>query len=113
MVLVNDNEKGRSAIEQCYARHKTVLNPIIDWTDAEVWEFIKEYNVPYCKLYDEGFKRLGCVGCPMNTNAREELNRWPTIKKVYLQAFDKMLEIRRERERDNMGKCARSHGLVA
>jgi len=35
-----------------YKRRKSLLNPIIDWTDAEVWEFIKAENIPYCGLYD-------------------------------------------------------------
>ena len=69
MVLVNDNEEARLMLEQCFTRRKTVLNPIIDWDDSDVWEFIHEYKVPYCELYDQGYKRLGCIGCPMSTNA--------------------------------------------
>ena len=104
MVLVNDNSEGREAVEQCFARHKTVLNPIIDWSDEDVWEFIKEYKVPYCDLYDKGFKRIGCVGCPMNTTAKKELERYPAIKKVYLQAYEKMLEARKEKNLETVWK---------
>lgn len=98
MVLVNDNDDSRKMIEQCYKRHKTTLNPIIDWTDADVWEFIHEYHVPYCKLYDEGFKRLGCIGCPMaRRHGRErEFARYPRYRKLYINAFDRMLEERRK-----------------
>lgn len=73
-----------------------MLNPIVDWTDAEVWEFIHEYNVPYCELYDKGFKRLGCVGCPMANN-KAELEAYPKYKNLYLKAFEKMLDARREK----------------
>ena len=83
-MLTNDNEESRDIIEYCYQRRKTVLNPIIDWDDSEVWEFIHEYNVPYCELYDCGYKRLGCIGCPMSTHRKEELDRYPAIKKIYL-----------------------------
>ena len=79
-------------VEQCYKRTKTVLNPIIDWFDEDVWEFIREYNVPYCKLYDEGYKRLGCIGCPMGSNQKEELERYPKYKKAYISAFQRMLD---------------------
>jgi len=80
-------------VEQCYKQSKTVVNPIIDWDDDEVWEFIKEYNIPYCKLYDEGYKRLGCIGCPMGTvsHRHEEFERYPKYKQAYLKAFDRML----------------------
>lgn len=94
VILNNDNTESRDWIEHCYSRNKTVINPIIEWTDAEVWEFIKDYNIPYCKLYDEGFKRIGCIGCPMSTKNDAELERFPGIKKLYLMAFDKMLKNR-------------------
>ena len=80
----------------CYKTHTTTINPIIDWSDGEVWEFIKEYNIPYCCLYDEGFKRLGCIGCPMGTvkNRKREFERWPKYKALYLKAFEQMIENR-------------------
>lgn len=90
VVLNNDNVDSRRMIEQCYKMTKTVLNPIIDWTDAEVWEFIHEYDIPYCKLYDEGVKRIGCVGCPMGDNGKQ-LEQFPAFKKLYIKAFDRML----------------------
>lgn len=97
VVLVNDNDEARNTIEQCYTRHKTVLNPIIDWEDEDVWEFIREYKVPYCELYDKGFKRLGCIGCPMNTTNVKELKAYPKYRQAYIKAFEKMLILRRER----------------
>lgn len=92
-VLVNDNDESRRMVEQCYKRHKTTINPIIDWTDDDVWSFIREYKIPYCCLYDEGFERLGCIGCPMaGRKIRERaFLRWPKYKRLYLQAFSKML----------------------
>ena len=98
VVLTNDNEEGRRMVEQCYKRHKTVLNPIIEWTDEDVWEFIKTNGIPYCSLYDEGFKRLGCIGCPMaGTKGREkEFMRWPKYRDSYIRAFDKMLQERKK-----------------
>ena len=92
VVLNNDNEESRKMVEQCYKLTKTVLNPIIDWTDAEVWEFIHEYNVPYCELYDQGYKRLGCIGCPMSSRRAEELERWPKYKRAYIKAFQRMID---------------------
>ena len=100
VVLNNDNVDSRRMIEQCYKMTKTVLNPIIDWTDEEVWEFIHRYNVPYCKLYDEGFKRIGCVGCPMGNNGTE-LEKFPEFKKLYLKAFERMLKVRKTKGRED------------
>lgn len=101
LVLVNDNDESRRLVEQCYKRHKTNVNPIIDWSDKDVWEFIKGENIPYCELYNDGFRRLGCVGCPLaRQHGRErDFKRWPKYKMAYLKAFDRMLV-----ERDKRGK---------
>lgn len=96
-VFNTDNTDDAPTFKFCYQEHKRVLNPVVDWTDAEVWEFIHEYNVPYCELYDKGFKRLGCIGCPMANN-KAELEAYPKYKDLYLKAFKKMLDARREKD---------------
>lgn len=90
----NDNDESRQVVDFCIKQRKTVINPIIDWTDDDVWEFIEENGVPYCCLYDEGFKRLGCIGCPMGGGMHQEreFKRWPAYRKMYLQAFDRMIK---------------------
>lgn len=90
-------DKNTQVVQMCYRTHTTTINPIVDWDDAEVWEFIKEYKVPYCCLYDEGFKRLGCIGCPMGSKEQREheFERWPKYKNLYMIAFQKMIENRR------------------
>ena len=86
-----DNPDNEEMVRVCPNRGKHILNPIIDWEDADVWEFIKTYNVPYCSLYDQGYKRLGCIGCPMASNRQNELEKYPKYKRAYIRAFDRML----------------------
>lgn len=69
-------------VEPCRgARKGWFIHPIIEWTSDEVWEYIHKYNLPYCKLYDEGFKRIGCISCPMSSGKKMKLEaaRWPEI----------------------------------
>lgn len=96
VVLNLDNADTRNAMELCYRTRKTLINPIIEWEDDDVWEFIHKYNVPYCELYDQGYRRLGCIGCPMNDHAEEELNRYPKFKRLYIKAFERMIEERKK-----------------
>ena len=96
VVLRLDNRENARMVEMCYKTHTTLINPIIDWTTEEVWEFLKEYNIPYCSLYDEGFTRLGCIGCPMGHHQDKEFQRWPKYRDLYLRAFEKMLAYRKE-----------------
>jgi len=86
---------GRKMVEQCYRDStRTFVNPIIDWSDMDVWEFISMYTIPYCSLYDEGFKRIGCIMCPMSSLQMREGNRWPRMKEAFRKAFIKLYENR-------------------
>jgi len=77
---------GRRMVENCKrGNDKMFINPIIDWTDDDVWSFIRGVGLAYCSLYDEGFKRIGCVMCPM-ANQKEEAERWPKIAEKYRKA---------------------------
>jgi phosphoadenosine phosphosulfate reductase len=81
------------------------LHPIIDWSEQEVWEYIKKNNLPYCKLYDEGFKRIGCVMCPMGNSRgmKEDAERYPKIANMYRwacnKAYEKSLKEQPDKER--------------
>ena len=89
---LDPDNPDQEMIHICHQKAQKILNPIIDWENEEVWEFIREYQVPYCELYDQGAKRLGCIGCPMNPKAqRESLEKYPKYKKNYLKAFERML----------------------
>lgn len=95
VVLNFDDDNARRGVELCYRTRKTLINPIIDWTDDEVWEFLNDVvKVEHCSLYDEGFKRLGCIGCPMggNKGMTRDFKRWSKYKDIYMRAFEKMLK---------------------
>lgn len=77
----------RQMTETCLrSKSKQFLHPIIDWTTSDIWAYIKNRNIPYCSLYDEGFKRLGCVLCPMKRDVFREIQRWPKIAKAWEKA---------------------------
>mgnify|MGYP001558325665 CR=1 FL=1 len=83
------HRRRRSMVEACrWVKAKSFIHPIIDWTTAEVWEYIRANSLEYCSLYDEGFKRLGCVLCPMTTTqqAKRDMQRWPKIAQAWFRA---------------------------
>ncbi|MCQ2100980.1 MAG: phosphoadenosine phosphosulfate reductase family protein [Fibrobacter sp.] len=90
IILSEDNDLGRKLFENCRLKGERVVNPIIDWTDADIWEFIRNRGLPYNPLYDEGFKRIGCIGCPMANKVYREkqFERWPQFKAAYIRALD-------------------------
>lgn len=100
IILNNDNDDRRMLFENCRLKAKRVVNPIIDWKDDDVWDFLKSDTAPPVNpLYEEGWCRVGCVGCPMAGKAGREraFLRWPQYKQLYINAFDRMLEERKKR----------------
>lgn len=97
LIMNDDNDVSRRMVEQCYRTTKTIVNPIIDWTDDDVWEFLRHYGCKSNPLYECGFKRIGCIGCPMAGRHRYiEFERYPVYKHNYIAAFDRMLKHREE-----------------
>ena len=67
--------------------------PIFDWTDADVWEYLDGHGMPHCSLYDEGFRRIGCVCCPLSPSTmRRDANRWPKTSAMLFRGFCKNWE---------------------
>jgi len=78
----------RKMVESCYKQPtKKYLNVIIDWSTTDVWQNIRYKNITYCSLYDEGFKRLGCVLCPMCRDIERQMKRWPKICRAWERAI--------------------------
>ena len=77
-------------------KDKVVISPIFDWSDQDVWNFIREHNMPYCDLYDKGFHRIGCLFCPM-ANLKEkrlEQKMFPLVaERVYIRAIRGLMEL--------------------
>lgn len=99
LILNNDNEDDRQLFENCQMKGKRVCNPIIDWTDRNVWDYLTDQKVEANPLYNEGFCRVGCIGCPMaGTKARYAwFARWPGFQRNYIRTFDRMLDARKAR----------------
>lgn len=73
---------------------KPILCPILYWTKADIWQFIRQNNMPYCCLYDEGFERLGCIGCPMGgpTGMARDFARWPKYEQMWKRGFKRCFD---------------------
>ena len=82
------------------------LNLIIDWTEQEIWEYIRTYKVKYCELYDRGRKRLGCLFCPNSSKAQLELDlrEYPEIASQYIETCQAAIEERFKRGLDSKYK---------
>lgn len=96
-VFTQDNTEKRRQFETCRLKAKRTVNPIIDWTDDDVWDYIRSERIDINPKYSDGYKRVGCVGCPLSSkcNRMREFEEYPTYKRAYIRAFDKMLDVRK------------------
>lgn len=79
---------GYRLIEACYkTKSKRFLHPIIDWSDEQVWEYIKMRNLPINPIYLPPFNmnRVGCVLCPLALPGvyEDSIKHWPKIVKAW------------------------------
>lgn len=88
-----------------FYKDKIMVRPLIDWSDEEIWSYIIKYNLSYCELYDQGFDRLGCIGCPLNSKSqKKELVLYPKYKESYVRSFDHMIEYRKSKGMETQWK---------
>lgn len=76
-------------------KDKVTIAPIFNWSDKDVWDFIRYHNMPYCDLYDKGFHRIGCLFCPMASRKEKqrELEMFPLVaERVYIRAIRELME---------------------
>ena len=54
------------------------VNPLADWTTEQVWKYIRQNDVPYNKLHDEGYPSIGCAPCTRAVKPGEDIRagRW-------------------------------------
>ncbi len=59
-------------------RQLVKFNPLLNWTSAQVWDYIEAYEVPFNALHKQGFISIGCEPCtrPVLPNQHERAGRW-------------------------------------
>lgn len=97
IILNLDNDEKRRIVETCYRTNKTLINPLIDWEDDFIKWYIKHEGIEINPLYSRGWKRVGCIGCPMASKKQriKEFSEYPKYKQLYIHAFDRMIEERK------------------
>jgi phosphoadenosine phosphosulfate reductase len=87
--------------EQDEAHGMTKFNPLADWSEADVWEYIRANDVPYNALHDQGFPSIGCAPCTRAIEPGEDVRagRWwwenPDSKECGLHMVDgKLIRIK-------------------
>ena len=89
------SEHEESMVACVKGKDKIIVSPIIHWTEQDVWQFLNEVvNVPHCKLYDEGYRRIGCILCPMSNRKQKirDMKRFPHVKKKWIDTIQWLID---------------------
>lgn len=83
------NADGERTLGCIRGQESLLISPIIEWTDDDVWNFLNTLEVAHCSLYDEGWHRIGCIGCPMSSHRQKmiENKRYPHVKRGWIKAI--------------------------
>jgi len=75
-------------------KDKLLISPIFRWTNSDVWRFIRENDMPYCKLYDEGYTRVGCIFCPMSSVKTKNRDRrlFPGVERAIKRSIQYLID---------------------
>lgn len=97
-LLTTDDASSRRLFEQCQMKGVRVLNPIIDWSDSDVWDYLHSRGIEGNPLYKEGWTRIGCVGCPLAGKRAREIAfaRYPKLYKAWADAIAYVIARRKE-----------------
>jgi phosphoadenosine phosphosulfate reductase len=82
-------QQGETEVRCLNGKDKIIINPIIDWTDRDVWDFLNGMKIGHCELYDRGWERIGCICCPMSSYSHKikELKQYPHVKRNWIKTI--------------------------
>lgn len=83
-------------IQKAKRNDDLIVNPIYHFTESDVWTYIRDRELKYNPLYDQGYLRVGCIGCPLGGSAsmRRSWARHPIYKHNLLLAIQRYLDRR-------------------
>lgn len=96
---INDDAWDCTLIKMMKENKDTIVNPIYEWTDKDIWDYIRQEDLKVNPLYSRGYDRVGCIGCPLATHKirEKQFRDYPKYKQMYISAFERMIQERKRR----------------
>lgn len=66
--------------------------PLSFWTEEDIWEYIKQFSIPYCEVYDKGEKHTGCIFCMFGAHLEGQPNRFQRLSITHPKHFHYCIE---------------------
>lgn len=66
---------------------RPISRPMMFWTEKDIWEYLKLYNIPYSSIYDMGYTRTGCIFCGYGCHLNNP-NKFQMLKQTHPKLYD-------------------------
>jgi len=70
---------------------RAMSTPMSFWLERDVWDYLRKYSIPYCKIYDMGYERTGCMFCMFGLHLDKKC-RFERMKKTHPQQYKYCME---------------------
>ena len=82
-------------ITEAKRKGRITVQHILDWTNSDVWEYIRGRGIKYNPIYDMGYSRCGCIGCPLASPKmrQREFDDFPGLEKYWRRIADDLIRI--------------------
>lgn len=91
-LLANESRRRRHVFLKhgcnIFNSKRPVSKPLSIWTEEDVWNYIKKYNLPYCKIYDLGYEGTGCIACMFGVHMEKEPNKFQRLKTTHPKLWE-------------------------
>lgn len=67
---------------------RPISAPISFWSEEDIWNYMKLYNIPYSKIYDMGYKRTGCMFCMYGAHLEKGINRFQLMQTTHPKQYE-------------------------
>ncbi|MEF2144072.1 MAG: phosphoadenosine phosphosulfate reductase family protein [Desulfovibrionaceae bacterium] len=71
----HESRAGRDYLEKREEPDYVQCNPLLDWTEMDIWAYTTGRGLPFCELYSKGYRSLGCVPCTETAEGTERSGR--------------------------------------
>jgi 3'-phosphoadenosine 5'-phosphosulfate sulfotransferase (PAPS reductase)/FAD synthetase len=71
-----------------FSGNRPMSTPIAFWIEQDIWNYIKQFNLEYSKIYDMGYDRTGCMFCMFGVHMEKGENRFQRMKRTHPKYWD-------------------------
>lgn len=88
------SEHKETMVKCVGGKDSILVSPIIYWTERDVWNFLNSNGIVHCELYDRGYKRIGCILCPMSSKKTKirDIKEYPHVVRKWKKAIEWLRE---------------------